>query len=85
MAQTETQQVPCEHQEKLFYCKGYQALAKLGQKGGGVAIPADIQKSSGCGPVQLAVGGLALAREVGPERKEPQEVPSILNHSVKLH
>jgi len=31
-AQTDTQEVPCEHQETLFYCEGDQALAQVARE-----------------------------------------------------
>jgi len=36
-AQTETQEVPSEHQETPFYYEGDQALAQVAQSGGGVS------------------------------------------------
>lgn len=44
-AQNETQEVPSEHKETLFHCKGDQALPQVDQEGCGVGIPRDFQKS----------------------------------------
>ncbi|KAK4829773.1 hypothetical protein QYF61_006572 [Mycteria americana] len=45
-AQPETQEVPSEHQETLFYCEGDRALAQVAQKSGGVSILGGIQRLS---------------------------------------
>ena len=58
-AQTETQEVPPEHQETLFYCGSDRALAQVAQGDCGVSILGHIQKPSRHGPGQLALGGPA--------------------------
>jgi len=40
-------------------CKSDQALAQVTQGGGRVSLLGDIQKPSGCGPGQLALGDSA--------------------------
>ena len=59
--QTETQEAPSEHQEIVFDCVGDQPLAQVVQGGCGVSILGDIQKPSGHGPEQAALGGPAWA------------------------
>jgi len=56
-AQTETQEVPSEHEETLFYCEGHRALAQVAQRGCGVSHLGDVQKPSGHGPGQSALDG----------------------------
>ena len=55
----ETQEAPSEHQETLFHCEGGRVLAQVAQIGCGVSIFRDIQKLSGRGPGQPALGGRA--------------------------
>ena len=62
--QGETWELLYEHQETL-YCEGGWVLAQVAQRGGGVSILGDIQKSSGYGPGQLDLADLAISREVG--------------------
>lgn len=50
---------PPEHQERVFCCGDDWALAQLAQRASSLR---DIQKLSGHGPGQLAVGGLSSAR-----------------------
>ena len=58
-AQTETQEVLNIREPFYFYCEGGQALAQLAQRGCVVSTLGDIQKPSGHGPGQLALGGPA--------------------------
>jgi len=62
--QTETQEIPSEHQEMLFYCEGDQALKQLAQGGCGVSLLGGIQKMTH-GPGQPAIGGPAWAGGFG--------------------
>lgn len=56
MGKNETQEVPSELQETLFfYCEGDQALSQVVQKGG-VPIIGDIQEPSQCDPGQQVLG-----------------------------
>jgi len=48
-----------EHKKKLFYSKGGQTLAQVGQRGCEVSILGDIQNSAGHGCGQRALGGRA--------------------------
>jgi len=47
-----------EHQEILFYCTGNRAPEQVAKGGHGAFNLGDIQKPSGRGPGQLAVGCL---------------------------
>ena len=55
-AQSETWEVPSEHQEILFCCGSDQALAQVPRGGCGISLLGDIQKLSGHGPGQSALG-----------------------------
>jgi len=50
-AQTETQEVPSEHEEELLPSEGDGALAQAAQEGCGVSFSGDIPAPPGCGPV----------------------------------
>jgi len=60
-AQTEAQEVPSEHEEKLLPSEGDGALEQAAQGGGGVSFSGDIQKPLGHGPVHPALGDPAFA------------------------
>ena len=60
-AQTGTQEVPPEYEEKLHHCEGDWALAQAAQRGCGVSFSGDIQNPPGHNPVQPALGDPALA------------------------
>jgi len=64
-AQTETQEVPSEHEEELLPSEGDGALAQAAQGGCGVSFSGDIQDPPGRGPMQPAVGDPALAGGLG--------------------
>jgi len=66
-AQTETQDVPSENEETLFYCKGDHALAQVTQRDGGVPILGHIQKPSGHGSGQPAWVDLLKCVGGGPD------------------
>lgn len=59
--QTETQEVPSEHQETLLYCDGNWALEQVAKKDCGVSILRDTQKLSRHGAGQPALGDPAWA------------------------
>ena len=59
-AQSEAQEVPSEHEEELLHCEGVGALEQAAQGGCGVSFSRDIQDPPGQGPVQPAIGDLAL-------------------------
>ena len=63
-AQTRTQEVPSEYEEKLIRLKGDRAREQAAQRGCGVSS-GDIQNPPGCDPVQPALGDPALAGGVG--------------------
>ena len=58
-AQTETQQVPAEYKQNIFYCEGDQTLEERGCE---ISVVGDLQKSYGCGPGQVALGVPAWTR-----------------------
>ena len=60
-AQTEEQELPSEHEEKLLHSEGDGALAQAAQGGCGVSFSGDIPDLPGQGPVQPAVGDPASA------------------------
>jgi len=60
-AQTEAEEVPCEHEEELLPSKFDGALAQAAQGGCGVSFSGDIQDPPGQGALQPAVGVPALA------------------------
>ena len=60
-AQTEAQEVPCEHEEELLPSERDGALEQAAQGGCGVCFSGDIQDPPGRGPVQPAVGDPASA------------------------
>lgn len=60
-AQTKIQEIPSEHQETLFHCEGHWTLAQIAQNSGGVFVLGEIQKPSGHGPEEPALGGHAWA------------------------
>jgi len=60
-AQTEAEEVPSEHEEKLLHSEGDGALAQAAQGGCGVSFSGDIQIPPGRSPVQPAVGDPAWA------------------------
>ena len=77
-AQTEAQEVPCEHEEELLPSEGDGALEQAAQGGRGVSS-GDIQDPPGHGPVQPALGRPCFSRGVGlddPQRSLP--TPTIL-------
>jgi len=75
-AQTEAQEVPSEHEEKLLPSEGDKALEQAAHGGCGVSFSGDIQDLPGQGPVQPAVGDPASAG--------PIKVPSNPENSVVL-
>ncbi|KAK4828652.1 hypothetical protein QYF61_000300 [Mycteria americana] len=88
-AQTETQEVPSEHQEKLFYTEGYQALAQVALRGGGVSLLGEIQKPFGHGPgLQVALlewgGGLDKVTSRGPFQPQPFCDPTPPGYCIDL-
>jgi len=64
-AQTETQEVPSEHEEELLPSEGDGALKQVAQGGCGVSLSGGIQDPPGQGLVQPAVGDPALAGGLG--------------------
>ena len=60
-AQTETQEVPSEHEEELLPSEGDGALEQAAQGGCGVSFSGDIQDPLGHGPVQPALADPASA------------------------
>lgn len=60
-AQTKTQEVSFQWEEKLFYFEGDRALEQVIQKGHGISFSRDVQNPQGCDSVQLSLGELALA------------------------
>ena len=60
-AQTEADGVLSEHGEELLPSEGDGALEQAALGGHGFSFPGDIQDPPGRGPVQPAVGDLALA------------------------
>ena len=62
LAETESQEVPAEHEEEILHSEGDGALEQASQRGCGVSFSVDIQDPPGKGPVQPAVGDPALAR-----------------------
>jgi len=79
-AQTEAWEVPAEHKEELYF-EGDRALEQASHRDCGVSFSGDIQTPPGRGPVQPAVGDLALA---GGWTRWPTEVPSNPYHAVIL-
>lgn len=55
--QTETQEVPYEHEKRLLYFEGYRALEQNAQTGCDFSS-GDVQNSPWCFPVQSTVGKL---------------------------
>ncbi|PKU35079.1 hypothetical protein llap_14617 [Limosa lapponica baueri] len=55
-AQTGTQEIPCEHKEKLLHFEGARALEQAAQRGCGVYFSGDVPNSPGGVPVQSALG-----------------------------
>lgn len=53
-AQTETQEVPSEHEEQFIYCEVDIAVEQAAQRR--ISFSGDIQNLTGCFPTQLAVG-----------------------------
>jgi len=60
-AQTEAQEVPCEHEEEFVHSEGDGALEQAAQGGCVLSFSGDIQDPPGQVPVQPAVGDPALA------------------------
>jgi len=60
-AQIEAEEVLSEHEEELLHSEGDRALAQAAQGGCGFSFSGDTQTLPGQGPVQPAVGDLALA------------------------
>lgn len=52
-AQSETQEAPFEHQQRLLICEGEQALAVFAERDSGIFIHREIRKPSGHGSGQL--------------------------------
>ncbi|KAJ7423288.1 hypothetical protein WISP_34401 [Willisornis vidua] len=67
-AQTDAQEVPCEHEKELLYC----ALKQVAQSDCGVSFTWDIPEPPGFNPMPRALGWPCLNREVGPD--DPQWV-----------
>ena len=60
-AQTEAEEVPCEHEEELLPSEGDGALEQAAQGGYGFSFSGDIRTPPGRGPVLPALGDPALA------------------------
>jgi len=60
-AQTEAQEVPCEHEEELLHSEGDEALEQSAQGGCEVSFSGDVQDPPGQGPVQPTVDDPASA------------------------
>jgi len=54
---------PLNIMKHLFSCEGDQALAQIVQKHCRISLPGGIQKLSGLGPGQPALGGVLLEKE----------------------
>lgn len=81
LSQTWTQEIPSKHQEVLLSSADNGALAQIARRGYGVLFLDDLQKLSGHGPMQPALG--VQLRQEGWTRW-PLEVPYNLNRSVIL-
>ena len=68
----------------LFYCEHHWALAQVAQRGCGVSLLGDIQKPSGHGPGQLALGGPAWAGVLLDQMtsRGPSQPPPLCNRAV---
>ena len=64
-AQTGTQEVPSEYEEKHLHREGDRALEQSAQRGCGVSFSGDIQNPLGRNPVQPALGDPAEVGGVG--------------------
>lgn len=73
------QEVPSEHQEILFHCEGYQALAQAARRDCGVSILGKIQKLSG-----HSIGQPAPGAWLGAWTRRLLTDPSTFNHSTSL-
>lgn len=60
--ETDTQEVPPEHEQELIYCVGDQTQEQIAQRGWGVSPKGDIQEPSGHNPVPRALGWPYLAK-----------------------
>ena len=81
-AQTETQEVPSEHKEILFYCNDDWALEQVAQRGG-VSFLGDTQKPAGHGPDQPGLGGPAWAGGLDSMTSRGPLQPQPFPNSVK--
>jgi len=87
MAQTETCEIPCEHQETTFYCEGGRTLEEVVHGNGGVFILGDTQKPAGYSSEQSVSADSALSRGGGLDNlqtRQSPEVPANLICSVKI-
>lgn len=50
-AQTETEEVPSDYEEKPLYCAGDEDLEQAAQRGCGVSYSGDVQNPPGCDPM----------------------------------
>lgn len=87
-SQSETQNVPSEHQEIHFHCKDDTAMAQVVHGSCRVFILGDMQRPSEQGPGQLALGGLAWAEGLDqmPSRgsKQPPFHPVTLTQHQQI-
>ena len=68
-----------------FYCEGDRALSQVAQREGGVSILGGIQKPSGLGPGQLALGSPAWAGGFRPDDLQSSPPTLTFPDSINFH